>query len=616
MKHKLILLLSLCCAGAVMVPAFAAETPQQIAAKKAEAEKKAKAEAEKKAKEEARKKAEAEKKAKAEAERKAREEARANANEANKLAGEFREAVKAQKFEEAAAIAKKAHDLFGKPGVPGLDWYVKNFTAFDFVKAKPENRQKAFPVIAENWRFFIPKATGDKRVDMMNAYIAVLALNKDAAKELVQVKADRYKVEGISKALLLKLYVADNEFAKADSVAELLLKEVKPEDIDKAYLGIIAGYTSQGIFSCEAAKKWWDRYYTVPATGDAKYRKLDAYANFLETYALASMEEVDKIRAERDAVKDLTPAFKFDIALKKLSNGDTDEVYQKNLKAALDAAGKDPVLRMKVYTATTASGWNAHSNIPDNKMLVAFLKDVVLKDTDTMNVKDRWGNQPNLAAMLNAYANANYANFKETEDFIKNYPTADKGAVRSALITLYKKCGQRYYHGMDESMSRKIMALYQEELYLVLADVAKNPREMYRANNLRKQVIEWALACNDRKVIEENLHALAIQEKPDQTYIDIVKAQLAYRDGDYATVIALVKPMADAQQRPQGIPAEIFVRSLMATGDIENAAMYMEKMFGNFPYWTQRNYYRARLDSLKARAAELKKAREAKEAKQ
>lgn len=610
MKLNLIVLATLCCAAAVPAPVCAAPAPAQTAQQKAEADKKAAAEA--------KAKAEAEKKAKQEAERKAKAEAQANASQANALAQAFAQAVKFGKFDEAEAKAKDAFALFGKPGVQGPDWFARQFCSYDFNRAKGETRARAIKAFAASHRLLVAKSEGDAKVARMNALADVLKLDKQAnAKEIAQVLADRYKVPGTTKKTTIMLCVGDCDFAAADKAAEALLKEAPAGDaaaLAKAFDELLAAYGSAGIFSCEAARKWWDRAAKeVVLAGDAKWNFLNRHAAFLEQYALAPMEEVDKIRAERDQVADLSPKLRFQNALEKMQSGDTDEGYAKALAGALAAAGTNAQMRLQVYDRALGTGWNAPGAIPSGRP--AFIRDVVLKDAAAIQVKGR------LSQYLAAYANAAYRDFEETEKFIKSYDAVDHRAVRSALRALWTVAGKRYYHGLDPVFAKKIMATWQQELAECEAAKPLKPDWNYPRNleNLRRKVVYAAIEADEPAVAEAQLAALEKDGKSDRAFIACRRGQIAFKAKKYAEAVKLLQPIADDKAFDNRwdlqFPAEELVRSFVALGDVENAAKCMEKKINCFPRWTQRNYYKPRLEALKARAEEAKKAREAAEAK-
>ncbi len=593
MKLNLIIAATLCCAVPAVTPVFAADAPAQTAQQKAEAEKKAKAEAEKKA----------------------REEAKANGDQANKFVGAFNQAFKDGKAEDAEAAAKGAFALFGKPGVQGLDWFVRSFGNHDFNRDKGDTRKLAIRLYAGNHRLLVSKAEGDAKVARMNALVGVLKLDKAAnEKEIAQVLADRYKVPGVAKKTLAGMYANDCNFKEADAASEALLKEAPAGDaaaLAKAFDDVLAAWETAGIFGCEAGQKWWDRAAKdVVRTGDAKWEFLNRYADHLEKYALVPMEAVDKIRAERDQIADLSLKRRFQNELGKMRGGETDEAYTQALTNALTLAGTNASMRLQVYErATLGGGWGWGDKIPCNYN--AFLRDVVLKDPAATTGR---GNR--LGQYLSAYAKNGYADYEATEKYLRTWESVDAHAVRGALRDLWSVAGRRYYHGLDPAFAKKILATYQQDLYEF--EAAKPLKDAWHYNNnvagLRRKVADAAMSADEPLVVEEMLAALEKGEKPDRLYIACRRGELAFRAKDYVRCVAVLKPLVDDaalnNRWDVGFPAEALVRSLVAVGDVEEAARIMEKKIDSFPRWTRRNYFQPRLDALKARAAEIKKARE------
>ena len=630
MKRHLLILLSLCCFGAAGFPAFAADAQQQAAAKaeaekkakaeaekkaKAEAEKKAKAEAEKKAKAEAEKKAkaEAEKKAKAEAEKKSREEAARNGREINLLMQSMRKAVDGGKYDEAAAIQKKAHALAGKPGVPNPVWCYNNFGAFiNLRNQKAEARAKLLVLVRDNQKFFAGKMQGNEKVDVLNHSIETLQnyVKPVPADEIAKLKAERYHVPGITLGKKFQLYVGDAELEKADAVAEEMLKEAKDGKFDYGF--VINAFAKLNVFGSKFTKKWYEKQLPT-LTGDAKARAIGAYASFLQAYALATDEEVAKLRESRLQVPGLTQTGKFEIALGKINSGDIDEVYAAKVKDALDAAGNDVKLRIRVYKTVLNSFWNSTTLMPnDNGQRTKFIVDVMLKDKEACATE--------LGFFLSEYVKSNYTSFKESESFLLNYQAASPSVVRGALRQLYVTAARRYQETPDPVLLRKAVALDIQSLLELQANAPANPNYHNYYCKLRdafKRIIETSITANDYDTAAVYLKKLGEfpndnVRKETRVFVAENQAKIAFGREDYRAVISLLEPLVKEKAPMSFEGCLLFSKSCVATGDLEAALHCLEGNINRASY-VQKRYYQPRIEMLKKRVEAAKKAGKAAE---
>ncbi len=643
MKQNLVLIFSVCCACAVATPNFAADTPQQTAAKKAEAEKKAKEEAEKKAK------AEAEKKAKEEAEKKAREEARKNFDELNKLAKDWSAAFNAKKYDDAAAIAKKAQSYFGKPGCTNVDanWYFRCFNGngINMDRIPAGDRPKVLPMLLDNYKFLIAKANGDRKADFMNDYINVLKtfVKPVPEKDIAALKADRFKVEGITQRKVFQLLLGDWEIQKADAVADTIFNAIPADKLnDKLAVCqfFINAYASRSIYGSKYAAKWYEKAVSL-ASGDNKSMLLSGYAAHLEKYALAADEEIAKIRKSAETVPEITQTRKFNIALSAIHNTDTDEVFKANIQKALELAGSDIKLRITLYRAVFNNGWNAPAKITDKKFAIEFLKKVVLVDKEVITLKAPvsgllYVKGTYLGEFLKVYANYAYDDFRNTENYLMSFYATNKDATASALLYLYEIAAHRYCQvEKDQVICKKILAIHAKNLAEAESNLralekaiatlqnTENDREKENAardmqkaakafevsaasvTTLRHHVANWAFEAKEYKVLEQQLEAVAKMPKPDLFFLAFHKAKLAYVRGQYADAAAAFEEAFKISPNQSFVYYDNWARALTAIGEYSAAADVLEKNLHRSSWSTGygKNYYTPRIAALRARAA-------------
>ena len=520
----------------------------------------------------------------------------------------MRKAVDSGKYDEASAVQKKAYALVGKPGVPGLSWCYNNFGAFiNLRNQKPDARAKLLVIVRDNQKFFAGKMQGNEKVDVLNHSIDALQnyVKPVPAEEIAKLKAERYNVPGITPDKRFQLYIGDAEPEKADAVAEEMLKAAKDGKFN--YGAIINAFSGLKVFGSKFAKKWYEKQLAT-LTGDEKARVLGAYASFLQTYALATDEEVAKIRESRLQVPGLTQTGRFDIALAKINNGDIDEVYDANVKAALDIAGSDVKLRVRVYKTVLNSFWSSTTLMPNDKgQRAKFITDVILKDKEAC--------AENLGTFLSEYVKCNYGNFKETEAFLLNFQTASRASVRAALRQLYVTAARRYQESPDPVLLGKAVALDIQGLVEMQSNAPEKPNQNYwrPLAQQMKTIVETAMKACDYDTATVYLKKLG--EFPDAGtrgqfagFVAENLAQIAFSRKDYPEVIRILTPFTEKKPPLSFNAYLILAKSCVATGDLEKALGYLEGNISRADY-VQRSYYTPRIKMLKQRVEAAKAAK-------
>lgn len=294
------------------------------------------------------KKAAAEAKAKAdrEARQKAFEEYRAIYNEAMKLSRENQYSKIAPLCEKMLVsfdkIAKfgpiSQNELRGFEAIAHIyRWQWKNF----------KNETKHF------YEEIIKRGDGDVAVGWIEMYAQFLKEQRMMkAEEIAKVLETRYKVKNISEPRLIRLLISDGKLTEADAkIVKLVAAEKEPEKKIGVYRQFLNNFKDKRVYGAQFANKYYKELMKLTTEPNSKCRLMGEYANFAEQFAFLSMDEVDKLKADRRKIPGLSKEMQLDLLCGDIHNVMLPEEAQAVVEKAMAAAGDDVKMRTKVLSA-------------------------------------------------------------------------------------------------------------------------------------------------------------------------------------------------------------------------------------------------------------------------
>lgn len=428
------------------------------------------------------------------------------------------------------------------------------------------------------YKAMIAATNGNDKATLMTRYADFLKQNKLAkADEINKIKADRYKVKGISDYMLFDMLAADKRLEEADAVAKKL-----PQD-SRTVAHILSAFQKNGFYGSAFAQKYYKKHLELTTDPVRKIQEMQKYADYCRTYALMSDEEIDKFLTTRSQVPGITDAGRFEIKLYDLQKAPDNET---RIKIARELIG---LVKTENQNNALISGMRNLGTIPE---VFEIYEKHILPYGKTA------GHITHCAANYTA-ASKNAGRYKDAEKYITAFALKGNTAGHyKALGAFYEVFAQRYYAEQDPVLLKKAMAAYQKVYSLSPEDDYYTKMEMLlRLTDLSRQI-------NDRNGVERYAKQGMAMEIPEKyrlrqncenakAFLFVMpRVQAAYAEHDYETVVKILEPVIGKRQHYPGASSpdsgtayEILVRSFVALKQYENAFKYTDDMIRTAPYY-------------------------------
>ena len=462
---------------------------------------------------------------------------------------------------------------------------------------RPYLNAKDFKTADKLYTAMICNTAGDPQAILLDRYANFLEKEKLAKPEVIaKLKADRYKVKELSASQKFVFLVGDNDLEAAAKLAETM-----PQDA-KTLNHLITTFRKKGVFGSPYALKFYKKLLDQTVVADEKVLVLQNYANFCKEFAFMTDEEADALLATRSTLPGLTDTGRWNIKQYDFAN-------------APDQAAKIRIMQESAAMCKTNDQLVKFSNMiwqmpPSQELFDAYEKTILpnLEPYSLLRPAENY---------VRSSRNAN--RYKEAIKFLTDLAVAKKTPRHYwALAAAYDAFSRRYYAPNDPILLERAMLAYQTayellpvgdynmrmELLLRLTDLA------CRRNN-RTEVESFA-AMGMNMEIPATFRNKTNCENAKAYLFAVPRAKAAYAADDFKAVVEILKPVLGKRAHFPGgtspdnaVAYEIFVRSLVALGECEEALKYTDDMIRTAPRYMQ-NRLKIQVNELRERAAEKK----------
>ena len=462
---------------------------------------------------------------------------------------------------------------------------------------RPYLNTKDFKTVDKLYTAMICNTAGDPQAILLDRYAKFLEKEKIAKPEVIaKLKADRYKVKNLSLVLKFEFLVGDNDLEAAAKLAETM-----PHDA-KTLNHLITIFRKKGVFGSPYALKFYKKLLDQTTNADEKILVIQGYTAFCLEFAFMTDEEAEVLLATRSTLPGLTDTGRWNIK-------------QYDFTTAPEQAAKIQIMQEMAAMCKTNDQFAKISNMigqmPPSPELFAVYEKTILPNLEPYS----------LLRPVEFYVRASRAanRYKEAINFLTDLAVAKKTPLHyCALASAYENFSKRYYAANDPILLERAMLAYQTAYEMLpVGDYNKRLELLLRLTNLACQRNNRTETENFAKTgmnleIPANFRNKTNCENAKLYLFAVPRAKTAYAHNDFKAVVDILKPVLGKRAHfPGGTSPdcaeayEIFVRSLVALGEYNEALKYTDAMIRTAP-----NYMRKRLEiqvnELRERAAKKK----------
>ena len=462
---------------------------------------------------------------------------------------------------------------------------------------RPYLNAKDFETADKLYTTMICNVSGDPQAIMLDRYAKFLEKEKLANPDVIaKLKVDRYKVKDLSPALKFEFLVGDNELEEAAKLADTM-----PQDA-KTLNHLISIFRKKGVFGSPYALKFYKKLLEQTAVADEKVLVIQAYTAFCQEFAFMTDEEAEVLLATRNTLPGLTDAGRWSIKQYDFAN-------------APDQTAKIKIMQEMAAMCKTNDQLVKFSNIiwqmsPVPELFEIYEK-TILPNLESYSLLRPAENYVRLSRNENRY--------KEAISFLSNLAVAKKTPLHfCALAAAYDAFSRRYYAPNDPVLLERALLAYQTAYEMLpVGDYGKRMEILLRMTDLacrrnNRMEVENFAAMGMNMEIPASYRNRANCENAKAYLFAVPRAKAAYAAEDFKAVVEILQPVLGKRVHfpggtspDNGSAYEIFVRSLVALEEYEEALKYTDDMIRTAPRYMQ-NRLKIQVNELRERAADKK----------